>query len=86
MLQKLYQVDQYHFEIIWLDGKLQRYRLSSLQKRCPCSKCLKGNKVEENVLAKKIKSVGNYAIAIEFTSGCSRGIYPLTLLKTMEGI
>ncbi|NDE82531.1 MAG: DUF971 domain-containing protein, partial [Chlamydiia bacterium] len=31
--------------------------------------------------AKRVYSIGRYAIKIEFSSGCSRGIYPLSWLK-----
>lgn len=83
MIKDIKQLDKYHFEISWSDGLISQYKLSELQKCCPCSKCFhaKNKHVEESVCAIKIQSVGNYALKVFFTSGCSRGIYTYDLLK-----
>lgn len=83
MIKELKQIDRFHFEIVWFDGVIMRYKLSTLQRSCPCSKCVTKDliKVEEFVLAHKVKSIGNYALKIDFTSGCSRGIYTFELLR-----
>lgn len=58
------------------------FRLSEIQKACPCENC-KDNphkRVDEDVFCRRIFSVGCYALAIEFTSGCSNGVYPYAYL------
>jgi DUF971 family protein len=87
------QKDDFTFSIQWTDGMLSDYRLSDLQKRCPCASCIDeytGNRVldvssvEETVRAKRINSVGRYALRVEFTSGCSTGIYGFDLLRMLS--
>ena len=41
-------------------------------------------KVDENVRATKLWSVGRYALQIAFTSGCSQGIYHFSYLRRGE--
>ena len=40
--------------------------------------------VREDVRAIKINSVGRYAIRIQFTSGCSAGLYTFDLLRNLR--
>jgi DUF971 family protein len=89
---QIWQKDNYTFSIKWKDGKIQDFRLSDVQKICPCANCvdeltgkrLSGSeKVSEEVKATMIQSVGRYGIRIHFTSGCSTGIYPLNHLYRM---
>lgn len=82
-MNKLAQKDRYHFEIEWLDGKVQCFRLSDVQQHCPCACCVEKETLTLNrdVMAHQIKRVGAYALQIQFTTGCSNGIYPFTLLR-----
>jgi ATP-binding protein involved in chromosome partitioning len=89
-LQKIYQKDNYTFVIEWSDGVMREYRLSELQKECPCAGCVDEStgkrKVDpshlrEDVKAIRISNVGSYALRIQFSSGCSNGIYELDLLR-----
>ncbi len=86
----IYQVDRYHFALVWADGSESRYRLSWVQRRCPCVRCREAKEkkqrlvVDDDVLAESIVSVGRYALQIAFTSGCSQGIYPFGLLKQLK--
>ncbi|GAB4192126.1 MAG: hypothetical protein Tsb0015_14270 [Simkaniaceae bacterium] len=87
-MQKIEQIDRFSFMIIWTDGMISRFRLSVLQAFCPCIKCRgKGEKkkFDSQVMAKRIFSIGTYAIGIEFTSGCSKGIYSYSLLRKIGG-
>jgi ATP-binding protein involved in chromosome partitioning len=83
-IRHIFQKDQTRFTIEWTDGKLKDYRLSDLQRACPCAVC--GEKktgdvrVDPEVEAVRIVNVGRYALRIEFTSGCSQGIYPFGFL------
>ncbi|MBY0528932.1 MAG: DUF971 domain-containing protein [Rhabdochlamydiaceae bacterium] len=84
-IRRIFQKDQIRFTIEWTDGKLSDYRLSDLQRACPCAAC--GEKKTEDlrldpeVEAIRIVNVGMYALRIEFTSGCSQGIYPFDFLR-----
>jgi DUF971 family protein len=89
------QIDNHHFQIVWNDGTTGLYRLSDLQKNCPCAGCVDeftgqriapSQSVDENVRAINIQSVGRYALKIKFTSGCSTGIYSYQTLKSMEQV
>lgn len=88
-VNKIGQVDNYSFEVCWSDGVVKHYRLSDLQKECPCALCVdemtgtrlsKPSGLDVDVRARKIYSVGRYALRIEFTSGCSTGIYSYEFL------
>lgn len=74
-----------HFEIVWSDGLKQVLRLSDVQKRCPCTRCLHSEslKIDPEVQAIKFKQVGNYALRIKFMNGCSQGIYTFNLLRSI---
>jgi len=92
-IKAIEQTDNYTFQITWDDGSQNQYRLSDLQKNCPCAGCvdeLTGRRiaaskaVDEDVRAVNIKSLGRYALKIKFTSGCSTGIYSYSFLKKDE--
>lgn len=92
MIRSLVQKDNHTFTIEWNDGKIAEYRLSELQKQCPCARCvdeLTGKRIvqestiNEDVRAKGIDKVGRYALRVEFTSGCSTGIYDFDMLRKM---
>jgi len=89
-VRSIRQKDNYTFTIQWTDNKIVDYRLSELQKRCPCAKCVDENSgmrknasVDNNVKAVKISNVGRYALRILYTSGCSTGIYDFDMLHKM---
>lgn len=88
--RKIFQKDNVTFAIEWNDGVISDYRLSELQKRCPCANCVDertGRRlvdeatIDEDVRAKRIVSVGRYALRIEYLSGCSTGIYSFDMLR-----
>lgn len=94
-IQEIKQEDLYHFSIVWNNGEKVIFRLSDLQKQCPCRECrdektgkfIKDvNEISETIYAKKIMSIGNYALRIEFTQGCSQGIYTLSFLRRLKSI
>lgn len=93
LIQQIIQKDHYSFTIIWKNGKTADYCLSELQKKCPCAGCLDENSgkrlmdqksIDPEVKAKAIYGVGRYALRIDFTSGCSKGIYDFDMLKMIE--
>lgn len=94
-IRKIEQVDNFSFAVEWTDGSFKRYRLSDLQKECPCSHCVdestgdrtaKAGAVKEDVRGRRVYSVGRYALRIEFTSGCSTGIYSYEFLHSRGSI
>lgn len=82
-VKKIVQLTNSSFQIVWSDEKISEFYLSDLQMRCPCARCQERTLKEKNekVKAKRIYSLGNYALKIEFTSGCSRGVFTFNLLR-----
>lgn len=89
-LNKIVQKDNYTFTIEWSDGLVKDYRLSELQRKCPCAGCVDENTgkrvmdeslIGNDVGAKNLFSIGRYALRINFTSGCSHGIYSFDFLR-----
>jgi len=88
-IRKIYQKNNHEFTIEWNDGFHADYRLSDIQRQCPCANCVDettgkrfphGSHTNHDVRAVKIMNVGRYALKIQFTSGCSSGIYGLDFL------
>jgi len=70
--------------IEWSDERSSEIRLNKLQMHCSCAKCAEAKPSPKyDVEAKKIITLGNYALRIEFTSGCSKGIYSFSLLRKL---
>jgi DUF971 family protein len=86
-IREIRKKDRYQFTIVWTDGKIFDYRLSDLQRRCPCARCrdIDPASIADDVEALRIASVGRYALQIYFTQGCSKGIYSYQLLRTISG-
>ena len=85
-VKHFYQKNAEHLTIEWEDGLTQNIGFPELQKKCPCARCLENQKmlsVKNDVSAKRIDYVGRYALKIEFTSGCSNGLYNFNLLRNM---
>lgn len=82
-LDSFIQKGSTHLEMKWSDGFVQVLCLSDIQKMCPCAFCqqTQGKKINPKVTAAWIHSVGNYGLQIKFTEGCSKGIYPYSLLR-----
>ena len=86
------QIDNTTLEIAWNDHAVSTFKLSHLQRNCPCAGCVEESTGERRILpetvpeelrAKKISSVGNYAIRIFFNSGCHHGIYTFDYLRSL---
>jgi DUF971 family protein len=90
---QIWQKDNYTFSIEWNDGLIQDFRLCDLQRHCPCAHCtdeMTGKRlvdprmISDDVRAVVIRSVGRYGLRIQFTSGCSMGIYSFDQLRKMK--
>ncbi len=93
-VRRIWQKDNYTFSIQWNDELVQDFRLCDLQRNCPCAQChdemsgqlLKDpSKVPQDLKAIVIRSMGRYGLRIQFTSGCSMGIYPFDRLRKELG-
>ncbi len=93
-IRQIKQIDNHHFQIEWSDGLSNTYHLTELQKNCPCAGCVDETNMRrsapplalQEVRAITVKSVGRYALKIQFTSGCSSGIYDYALLRNLAKI
>lgn len=76
-VRRIWQVDKTHFSIEWSDGNSMSYQLATLQRQCPCASCSEENRppITDDLQASAIRSVGRYALRIDFSSGCSNGIF-----------
>jgi DUF971 family protein len=84
LIKKIEQKSNTAFVIEWSDGEVAEYRLSALQKRCPCAQCLEQTEnLDPDVRALRLMNVGRYALRIQFTSGCSKGIYSFAMLRQL---
>lgn len=92
-IKQIEQKNNHVFSILWNDGQMQFFRLSDLQKICPCANCrdentgkrlVDINTIPDNLKALSIRNVGHYAMKIYFTSGCSLGIFSYEMLKNMS--
>jgi DUF971 family protein len=93
LIRKIEQIDNHNFLLTWNDGIISAYRLSTLEKNCPCAHCIdemtgkrrsSPSLIDENVKALKIQNIGRYALKVHFTSGCSTGIYDFDLLRNLS--
>lgn len=84
-IKKISQGERKQLTIEWNDGQLMNIRLNKLQKQCPCANCkeYKQPDPDENVDALKIYTVGRYALRIDYSSGCSAGIYSFEILRAI---
>lgn len=82
---KIIGEDPYHFSIEWWDGKKSLYRFDAVQAHCPCIECKdKKRVIQEEITGLELIKIGNYAIQFRFSKGCSKGIYPFSLLRSFD--
>ncbi len=92
-LENFHPVDEYSFAVEWGDGSKSVYRLSDLQRACPCAACydeetgrhkVARDEVPDALQAFGIERVGRYALKVHFKSGCSKGIYHFDYLRRLK--
>jgi DUF971 family protein len=90
LISRIYQKGDHVFTIEWADGRIFDYTLADLQKNCPCARCrdektgrplIAPSSLDPEVRAVRIYNLGRYALQIEFTKGCSRGVYTFAFLR-----
>lgn len=91
-IKKIYQVDAHHLGIDWTDGLSGKWRLADLRRKCPCAVCvdeytreriLDPSTIANDLAAKNIQSVGQYAIQVFFSDGHSTGIFSYDYLRSL---
>ena len=85
-ISEIWQEDNKTLKIIWTDSKESTYDVCSLRVKCPCASCYKKEKKDFNVdkvRPMNIRSIGKYAIGIEFDDGHKSGIYSYKLLREL---
>lgn len=90
LVRRIWQVDNDSFAIAWKDGQVQRFTLKNLQEHCPCALCTEAREQrvaspqpKGSVSCTHVESVGRYALRVQFTTGCSHGIYNFSLLRKL---
>lgn len=86
-IKEIKQVGQHRLAITWNDDATIIYPLAELQSNCPCTACRDSYEQKKIKIAsaRSIMSVGNYALRVVFTEGCSQGIYPYSLVRKLQG-
>jgi len=78
--------------IRWADGRESVYDVRSLRLACACARCvdewsgeakLVAASVPDDVHPLRIRSVGRYAIQIDWSDGHDSGIYPFRRLREL---
>ena len=81
-----------HLEIAWSDDVVSELEVRALRLACACAVCidewsgqgrLDPASVPEDVHPLRIKTVGRYAIQIEWSDGHDSGIYPFSRLRQL---
>ena len=91
-IKKITQKDSQTLQIVWRDGHVSEYDVVVLRRECPCAQCvdewtnertLDPNSIPETVRPVGLKSVGLYAIQIDWSDGHSTGIYSFETLRKL---
>lgn len=92
LVRSIAQLDAHTLGIEWVDGHKSQWRLAYLRRNCPCAACvdewtgapiLDPHKIDEQLSAKRVESIGRYALMIEFGDGHNTGIYTFTYLREL---
>jgi len=88
------QIDATHLGITWTDGKAAVYDVKMLREKCPCANCIdewsgdkriKPGEIPDTIRPLKIRAVGLYALQFDWNDGHSTGLYPYSLLYSLDG-
>ena len=80
-IQSLEIIEQKSLKIVWKNGTISDLEAKELQASCPCAQCKVDKALQKEVRLVGMKRIGSYGIMFDFSSGCSYGIYPFTLIK-----
>ncbi len=91
-ISSLSQRDDRTLHILWGDGQESDFDVVFLRRKCPCASCidewtgkkkLEGATVDDSVRPIEVKSVGRYALTMNFDDGHRTGIYPFRYLREL---
>jgi DUF971 family protein len=91
-VRQIAQVDRTTLGIEWNDGVRQRWKLAELRRACPCASCvdewtrerlLDPETIPADLVAKRVESVGRYALRVTFADGHDTGIYTFSMLREL---
>ncbi len=92
-IKEIWQVDERTLGISWTDKNETHFDIVKLRQLCPCAVCvdeMSGTRKSspspssETVRPTLIKSVGRYALTIQFNDGHNTGIYTYEYLKRLS--
>lgn len=66
-----------------VQNKWKPLSIELIQNHCPCARCREEKKVQNEVGVLEFSLVGRYAVSFQFSSGCSQGIYPFSLINRL---
>lgn len=82
LIRNIELINPHELRITWVDGFVTSHKLKELQQKCPCAACHETSPEDHgDVTAKEVTQVGRYALRIQFSKGCSNGLYSLDALK-----
>ncbi len=72
-------------KVEWRDGFIRTYKGEEIQMYCPCVLCRDRIYKDGNdaVEITQMTPVGKYGLKLQFSSGCSNGIYPFSMLRKL---
>lgn len=82
-IEKIINAGNYEIVIKWKDGKSQVIKASFMQDRCPCVECLSKDKKkaqDPHIVSFFIK--GRFGLKVDFSNGCSKGIYSFYQIRS----
>jgi DUF971 family protein len=92
-IKEIWQADKRTLAIKWTDNSEKRFDVVALRKKCPCAVCtdeMTGKRnpanewISDTVSPTLIKSVGRYALTIQFNDGHGTGIYTYDYLTRLN--
>ena len=78
--------------VVWRDGHASEYVPKNLRARCPCAACVdewsgkvkvQRDQIADDLVARAVHRVGNYALSFDWSDGHSTGIYPFDRLRAL---
>lgn len=82
-IDKIINAGNCELVIKWKDGKSQALKADYLESLCPCVDC-QGVKKEALVDVKILSFIvkGRFGVKLEFSQGCSKGIYSFQQIRS----
>jgi len=86
--------DERHLTIKWSDAQTFHYQVAELRRACGCAHCvdeltgrqiLKPEQVPDSVRPIKVRSMGRYALVIDWNDGHSSSIFSWARLRKLAG-